>query len=37
VKLLKKGTLKVIPGGPHGMCTVMSDAINRELLAFIQN
>ena len=37
VKLLKKGTLKVIPGGPHGMCTVMSDPINRELLAFIQN
>jgi non-heme chloroperoxidase len=36
VKLLKKGTLKVIPGGPHGMATVMADQINRELLAFIR-
>lgn len=36
VKLLKKGTLKVIPGGPHGMATVMADRINQELLAFIR-
>jgi len=36
VKLLKKGTLKVIPGGPHGMATVMADQINKELLAFIR-
>lgn len=36
VKLLNKGTLKVIPGGPHGMATVMADQINQELLAFIQ-
>lgn len=36
VKLLKKGNLKVIPGGPHGMATVMADQINRELLAFIR-
>jgi non-heme chloroperoxidase len=36
VKLLKNATLKVIPGGPHGMATVMSDQINGELLAFIR-
>jgi non-heme chloroperoxidase len=36
VKLLPKGTLKVIPGAPHGMCTVMADEINKELLAFIK-
>jgi non-heme chloroperoxidase len=37
VKLLKNGTLKVIPGGPHGMCTTLADQINRELLAFIRD
>jgi len=37
VKLLKQGTLKVIPGGPHGMCTTLADQINAELLAFIKS
>jgi non-heme chloroperoxidase len=37
VKLLKKGTLKVIPGGSHGMCTTMADQINAELLNFIKD
>jgi non-heme chloroperoxidase len=36
VKLLKKGTLKIIPGGPHGMSTTMADRISNELLAFIK-
>jgi len=36
VKLLKKGTLKVVPGAPHGMATVMADQINSELLALIR-
>jgi len=36
VKLLKKGTLKIIPAGPHGMCTTMADRINNELLAFVK-
>ena len=35
VKLLKKATLKVIPGAPHGMCTTLADQINNELLAFV--
>jgi len=34
VKLLKRGTLKVIPGGAHGMATTMADRINQELLEF---
>jgi non-heme chloroperoxidase len=35
-KLLKKGTLKVYPGYPHGMCTTNADVINADLLAFIR-
>jgi non-heme chloroperoxidase len=36
VKLLKKGTLKVYKGLPHGMCTTHADVINTDLLAFVQ-
>lgn len=36
IKLLKQGTLKVFPGYPHGMCTTHAEAINAELLAFIE-
>ena len=36
-KLLKKGTLKVYPGFPHGMCTTHADVVNKDLLAFIQS
>ncbi len=35
-KLLKKATLKVHPGFPHGMCTTHADVINPELLAFVE-
>jgi non-heme chloroperoxidase len=34
VKLLKKGTLKVYEGLPHGMATTHADVINADLLAF---
>jgi non-heme chloroperoxidase len=34
-KLLKKPTLKIYPGLPHGMCTTHPDVINNDLLAFI--
>jgi non-heme chloroperoxidase len=37
VKLLRKATLKVIPGGSHGMCTTLADQINKELLAFVRD
>ena len=37
VKLLKKGTLKVYPGLPHGLCTTHADTVNPDLLAFIQS
>jgi non-heme chloroperoxidase len=37
VKLLKKGTLKVYKGYPHGMCTTHADDINRDLLEFIRS
>jgi len=36
VKLLKNGTLKVIKGGSHGMCTTQKDEVNAALLAFIK-
>jgi non-heme chloroperoxidase len=36
-KLLKKGTLKVHQGFPHGMCTTHADVVNPELLAFVED
>jgi non-heme chloroperoxidase len=36
-KLLKKGSLKVYPGLPHGMCTTHADVINADLLTFIRS
>ena len=36
-KLVRKGTLKVYGGLPHGMCTTHPDTINPDLLAFIQS
>lgn len=35
VKLVQNGTLKVIPGAPHGLCTTHADIINEELIAFL--
>ncbi|MDT3382437.1 alpha/beta hydrolase [Labrys neptuniae] len=36
VKLLKKGTLKLYKGYPHGMLTTHADVINPDLLAFVK-
>jgi non-heme chloroperoxidase len=36
-KLLKKGTLKVHKGFPHGMCTTHADVVNSDLLAFVRS
>jgi non-heme chloroperoxidase len=36
IKLLKKGTLKVYSGFPHGMATTHADVINKDLLAFFK-
>jgi non-heme chloroperoxidase len=35
-KIVKNATLKVIPGGPHGMCTTRADEINEALLEFLK-
>jgi non-heme chloroperoxidase len=35
-KIVKGAVLKVIPGGPHGMCSTLKEQINAELLAFIR-
>jgi non-heme chloroperoxidase len=36
-KLLKKSTLKIYPGYPHGMLATNADVINADLLAFIKS
>jgi non-heme chloroperoxidase len=36
-KLLKRGTLKIYPGFPHGMLTTKADVINQDLLAFVRS
>jgi len=36
VKLVKKGTLKVYKGAPHGICTTLKDRVNEDLFAFIK-
>ena len=35
-KIVKKATLTVVPGAPHGLCTTHADLVNKELLAFLQ-
>jgi len=35
-KLVKKATLKIYKGAPHGLCTTHKHEINEDLLAFIQ-
>lgn len=36
-KLLKRSTLRVYEGLPHGMCTTHSQLINTDLLAFVKS
>jgi non-heme chloroperoxidase len=36
IKLLLHGTLKEIPGAPHGLCVTHADQVNAALLAFIK-
>src|SRR5664280_1524929 len=35
-KLIKKSTLKVYPGLPHGMCSTLKDRVNEDLLSFFK-
>ena len=35
-KLLRRATLKIYPGFPHGMLTTHASVINQDLLAFIR-
>ena len=35
-ELVKGATLKVYPGGAHGMCTTQKDEVNADLLAFLK-
>ena len=36
-KLVKGAKLKIVPGGPHGMCSTLQHQINAELLAFFHH
>lgn len=36
-KLLKKPTVKIYPGFPHGMLTTYADRINPDLLGFVRS
>jgi non-heme chloroperoxidase len=36
IKILPKGTLKIYPGAPHGLCVTLADKINADLLAFLK-
>ena len=35
-KLVKHGTLKVYPGGSHGLTFTHRDEVNADLLAFVR-
>lgn len=35
-KLIQGATLKIYPGGSHGICTTEKDKVNADLLAFLQ-
>ena len=35
-KIVKKATLKVYEGAPHGMCTTLKERVNGDLLSFIR-
>ncbi|MDB5425760.1 MAG: non-heme chloroperoxidase [Phenylobacterium sp.] len=37
IELVRKGTLKIYPGLPHGMCTTHPQVINPDLLDFIKS
>ena len=37
IEHLKKGTLKVYPGLPHGMLTTHAEVLNADLLAFVRS
>jgi non-heme chloroperoxidase len=36
VRLVKKATLKVYPGAPHGLCSAHKNQLNTDLLAFLR-
>ncbi len=37
VELVKNGTLKIYPGGSHGMCVTEADKVNADLLEFLSS
>ena len=36
-KIVKKATLKIYKGAPHGMCTTLKDQVNADLLEYIKH
>lgn len=35
-KIVKNSTLKIYPGGSHGICSIQKDEVNADLLAFLK-
>jgi len=35
-KIVSGSTLKIYPGGPHGLCSTLKDQVNADLLAFLK-
>jgi len=36
VHMIKDAVLKVYPGAPHGLCSILKDQVNADLLAFFK-
>jgi non-heme chloroperoxidase len=34
--IIKKATLKIYRGAPHGLCSTIKDQVNEDLLAFFK-
>ena len=36
-RLIKDSTMKIYPGAPHGICSILKEQVNEDLLAFIKS
>ncbi|MBC7963216.1 MAG: alpha/beta hydrolase [Steroidobacteraceae bacterium] len=36
-RMIKDSTMKIYPGAPHGICSILKDQVNEDLLAFIKS
>ena len=36
-KIIRRATLKIYPGAPHGMTVTLAEQVNQDLLAFLKS